>query len=107
MTRVLFGFLPDFNHSVRYRPEEILTAMQELIYPGIHNLPSDCLKIAERYFGSDAWFMIGALGRDHSSPFSYKNGVVQTWSKYTSIQLQFIITSGQRWKKQPTLPLCG
>ena len=90
MTRVLFGFLPDSSHSVRYRPEEILTAMQELIYPGIHNLPSDCLKIAERYFGSDAWFMI-----------------VQTWSKYTSIQLQFIITSGQRWKKQPTLPLCG
>lgn len=98
MTRVLFGFLLDSSHSVRYRPEEILEAIQELIFPGVHNLPGDRLKVAERYFGSDAWFMISALGRDHSSPFSYKNGVVQTWSKYTSIQLQFIITSGQRWK---------
>ena len=36
MTRVLFGFLLDSSHSVRYRPEEILEAIQELIFPGVH-----------------------------------------------------------------------
>ncbi|ANZ49107.1 hypothetical protein FDI85_gp260 [Erwinia phage Machina] len=65
----------------------IINAIQELIYPGTFNLEKRLLERAEEYFGTDAWYMIAKLGPNHRHPFIYHNGVVETWSSYTSNQL--------------------
>ncbi|QVW55195.1 hypothetical protein pEaSNUABM29_00151 [Erwinia phage pEa_SNUABM_29] len=105
MTRMFFNFYPGRDNDVP--AEFILNAMQELIYPGTHEIPREWLSIAETHFGTEAWFVISALGRHHRSPLYYKNGVVQTWSEYTSNQLKFILASGGLSTLPNTLPLCG
>ncbi|ANZ48039.1 hypothetical protein ASESINO_26 [Erwinia phage vB_EamM_Asesino] len=107
MTRVFFNFRLDVSHILDTSPELTLLCMQELIFPGLHDLPSEQLSIAERYFGSEAWYTISALGPYHRNPFLYNNGVVQTWSEFTSSQMRFIIASGAQWNHPHMLPLCG
>lgn len=107
MTRVYFNFRLDVSHVLTMSPQEALFAIQELIFPGLHDLPSEHLKIAERYFGSEAWYIISMLGRYHRNPFLYINGVVQTWSEFTSSQIQFTLASGPQWRHPHMLPLCG
>lgn len=106
MTRMFFNFSPGADES-KLPAEVILRAMQELIFPGTHDCPREWLDIAERHFGTEAWFVISALGRNHSYPLHYKNGVVQTWSEYTSNQLRFILASGGLSTVPSMLPLCG
>lgn len=65
----------------------IINAIQELIFPGLYNVPKHVLEIAKRYDGTDAWFMISSLGPNHRHPFTYYNGVVETWSEYTLSQV--------------------
>ncbi len=106
MTRMFFNFSPGTNELI-VPADTLLCAIQEVIYPGTHEFPREWIRIAESYFGTEAWFVISALGRNHSYPFHYKNGVVQTWSEYTSNQLRFILASGGLSMLPSTLPLCG
>ncbi|AEP83842.1 hypothetical protein ABP04_00695 [Salmonella enterica subsp. enterica serovar Virchow] len=106
MTRMFFNFSPGTNEQI-VPADMLLCAIQEVIYPGTHEFPREWTRIAESYFGTEAWFVISALGRNHSYPFHYKNGVVQTWSEYTSNQLRFILASGGLSMLPSTLPLCG
>jgi len=92
VTHVVFELCQQQNLCT---PMMLINAMQELLYPGMHpDIPSCVLDHAERYFGSSAWFMLYSLGRNHYQPFYFSNGVVLTWSNYTSNQLMSIIRSG-------------
>lgn len=94
MTHVVFELYQQQNLCT---PQLLVNAMQELLYPGMHpDIPSTVLKHAERYFGSSAWYMLYSLGRNHYQPFYFSNGVVLTWSNYTSNQLMSIIRSGNQ-----------
>lgn len=58
-------------------------AIRELIYPGLSpDMPSHYLSWAESYYGHDAWYMLGALGRNHPYPieqYQHNAGVLITW----------------------------
>ncbi|ANZ48313.1 hypothetical protein BIZ78_gp262 [Erwinia phage vB_EamM_Caitlin] len=72
----------------------IINAIQELIFPGKFDLPKHILDIAKRYDGTDAWFMLARLGPNHRHPFTYHNGVVETWSEYTLSQVMCMQSFG-------------
>lgn len=96
MTLVVFefhiGLLP-----VDMSPARLIRAMQESMYPGQHDdIIRSELNVAEAYFDTQAWDFIFALGREHTEPFTYYNGVVTTWSSYSSIQLISIVRSGNQ-----------
>lgn len=94
MTNVLFELYPGAN---LWTPTDIIKGVQELLFPGMYpDMPKLLLNDAERQFGSSAWFTIYSLGRSHVQPFNYCNGVVTTWSNYTSNQLISIIRSGSQ-----------
>lgn len=85
----------------------IINGIQELIYPGQFNLPKNILDIAKRYDGTDAWFMLSSLGPNHRYPFTYHNGVVETWSEYTLSQVMCTRTFGDVSPRRLMLPDCA
>ncbi|QXO09445.1 hypothetical protein pEaSNUABM11_00021 [Erwinia phage pEa_SNUABM_11] len=94
MTNVLFELYPGLGSCI---PTDIIKGIQELLFPGMYpDIPKRILTEAERQFGSSAWYTVFSLGRHHAQPFHFCNGVVTTWSNYTSNQLMSIIRSGNQ-----------
>lgn len=94
MTKVLFELYLGASFGT---PLEIINGIQELQFPGMYpDLPKTTLTEAEQQFASSAWYVISSLGSQHYQPFHYCNGVVTTWSNYTSSQLMSIIRSGSQ-----------
>lgn len=78
-----------FSHN------EIIAGIQELLFYGSHiDVPKMILDIAKTYDGSEAWHTLWWLGREHVGPFTYCNGVVQTWSEYTLSQVMCMQSFG-------------
>lgn len=107
MTRVLFELNLKTNRGYIGPYWLIINAIQELIFPGLFDVPKNVLDIAKRYDGTDAWFMLARLGPYHRHPFTYHNGVVETWSEYTLNQVMCMQSFGVVSHERPMPQLCA
>ncbi|QVW54777.1 hypothetical protein pEaSNUABM4_00024 [Erwinia phage pEa_SNUABM_4] len=87
---------------------ELIAGIRELLYFDSHpDIPKYILDIAKTYDGSEAWHTLWWLGRGHTEPFTYCNGVVKTWSEFTLSQVMCTQTFGTVLPKRRTLPHCA
>jgi len=82
---------------------EIIRGIRELLFLDIYDLPKRVLDAAKLYDGSEAWETLWWLGREHTGSFTYCNGVVQTWSKYTLNQVRCMQAFGNPYSNRPML----
>lgn len=94
---------PPGNVSVN----DIIHGIRELLFVGTYDLPKQVLDAAKRYDGTEAWETLWWLGKEHTGPFNYCNGVVQTWSKYTFNQAMCIRSFGEPLPSPHTQQHCA
>lgn len=89
-------------------PFEIIAGIQELLYFGSHpDVSKRILDAAKMYDSSEAWHTLWMLGRGHTGPFTYCNGVVKTWSEYTLSQVMCTQSFGDASPRRNMLLHCA
>lgn len=74
----------------------IAKAIFENIFPGsFPETSKEYLEISECYYDTDVWYIIGALGSNHRSPFCEINGVLYTWTDYHFFHRIYTQRSGE------------